>query len=83
MQVLPAGFSTSDNITIDMVFTQERKPIIINTKATVYKIVELKKSFEVVLLLEPDTGVHKKLVQYLSARQMRLIREFKGLRHGK
>ncbi len=79
MEYLPAGFKENDEVTLDMVFNDEAKPYIINTKAIVFKIIPIEKAFHIVakLILAPET--HKTLIDYMSSRQMKLVREFKGL----
>jgi CheY-like chemotaxis protein len=79
MEYLPAGFKEKDEITLDMVFNDESKPYIINTKATVYKIIPVDKAFHVVAKLSLGSEMHKTLTDYLASRQMKLVREFKGL----
>jgi len=79
MEYLPAGFKEKDEITLDMVFNDEIKPYIINTKAIVFKIIPVEKAFHVVAKLVLGSETHKTLIDYLASRQMKLVREFKGL----
>ncbi len=79
---LPAGFAVNEPAHIDIVFTVAKKPVIVNTKATVYDIRHLKHEFNIILKLDLSEQMKKVLVSYLSQRQMALIREFKGLKYG-
>ncbi len=83
MAYLPAGLKAEDAVVLDMVFSGQLKPIIINTKAKIYKIISNESSYHIVatLILTPMT--HKLLIEYMSTRQMQLVREFKGLSHAK
>ena len=79
MEYLPAGFKEKDEITLDMVFSDEIKPFIINTKAIVFKIIPMDKAFHIVAKLVLGSEAHKTLIDYMAPRQMKLVREFKGL----
>lgn len=83
MYSLPAGFNIDELVTVDIVFTINKKHLIVHTEAKVFKVMDLGDRFEVVLFLQPVSSVKKVLVEYLSQRQMELIREFKGLQNGK
>ena len=76
---LPAGLKEGDDIVLDIVFSDELKPIIINSKAKVFKIVSVEKNFNIVASFILTPTVHKILIDYMGNRQMKLIREFKGL----
>ncbi len=80
---LPAGFKADEPVHVDMVFTVAKKPVIINTKATVYGIKQEQREFYVVVKFDLSDIVKRALIDYLSKRQMALIREFKGLQYGK
>ena len=79
---LPAGFKADEPVVIDMVFTVMKRPVIINCKGTVFSITPERREFDVVVMLELTDKTRKLLVDYLSKRQMALIREFKGLKYG-
>lgn len=79
MSLLPAGFKEEDELVLDMVFTAGAKPLIVNTKAKVKNLRELKREFVVILRFEDDSKVTKLLTGYVASRQMALIREFKKL----
>ena len=79
MSFLPAGLKSDEQVTIDMVFNEDNKPMVVNTQAKVFKIIECERSFEVVLLLKEDKRIQKLLIDYIAKLQMRLIREFKGI----
>jgi len=82
LNVMPAGFELKTEVILDMVFTLNKKPLIINTKANLLKKQELGNVFEAVFLLDVDTKTRGKIVNYIAKRQMALIREFKGLHNG-
>ena len=79
MEYLPAGFKENDEIILDIVFNDSPKPLIINTKASIYKIISYDKAFHVIAKLAFTQSSRETLVEYMASRQMQLIREFKGL----
>jgi len=79
-KALPAGLEEGVKVTIDLVLMKDEKPLEIKTEAVLLKKVALQESFEAVFRFE---GVAKKeLLQYITKRQMAIIREFKGLQNG-
>lgn len=82
LSFLPAGFDIDATPRIDMVFNMGKKPLILNLQAKVYDIRKKKTEFEVILMLQLQENTKKTLVDYLSHRQIELIREFKGLQYG-
>lgn len=85
MDLIPAGFHNEKvDVRVDIVFVLSNlKKEIINTPVNIYRIEEYKHHFEVILLFESDEEMRKKLVNYISQRQMALIREFKGFQYAK
>ncbi len=81
LNLLPAGLEKDKEVTLDIVFTMDKKPLNIHTKATVYTKRELKSNFEVVCILQSEPKQKEELRKYIAKRQMALIREFKGLEH--
>lgn len=81
MYALPAGLNVGDKVTLDIVLEVNKKPIIINTDAVLYKKKELKKSFYAVFTYEGDFK-KSDLIKYISKRQMEIIREFKRMKSG-
>jgi YesN/AraC family two-component response regulator len=80
LSALPAGLEDEKEIVIDMVLELDKKPLIINTNARLFKKTESKHSFSVVFLFE---NLKKSaLVKYITKRQMELIREIKGMQNG-
>ncbi|KIM10618.1 MAG: hypothetical protein KU37_10015 [Sulfuricurvum sp. PC08-66] len=71
-----------DTVTIDMVFTLNHQPVIINGDAAIYRITETKNTHIVVLIFSLRKEAQKNLNNYLLKRQMELIREFKGRSNG-
>ena len=80
LNALPAGLQSGDEVHVDMVFELNKKPLIINAKATMLRKSESRHSFSVVFVFK---DVKKsELTQYITKRQMAIIREFKGLQNG-
>ena len=79
MSAMPAGFDIDTDVTIDMVLKVDKRPLIINTKATLFKKREANRIFEAIFTFDLDVKTRVNLVKYISKRQMALIREFKGL----
>lgn len=80
LEYIPAGFQEGDQITLDIVFSDQIKPCILNTKARVQKLFQTEdKHFNIVALFQLTQATHKILIDYMANRQMQLIREFKGL----
>lgn len=77
---LPAGLSEDSNIILDIVLELDKKPLIINTKATMFKIIESKHNFYIVFMFKDLKKNY--LVNYITKRQMELIREIKGMQNG-
>ncbi len=82
LNALPAGLKKDDEVLIDIVLTMDKKPFIINTKATMYRKSENKYSFSVVFMFKFKEGAKSNLIKYITKRQMAIIREFKGLQNG-
>ena len=83
LNVLPAGFEIDTKVTLNMVFTVNRQPFIINTQATLFRKKENDDMFEAIFILNLDTKIRLKVVNYITKRQMAIIREFKGLQNGR
>jgi hypothetical protein len=82
LSALPAGLEVDSEVIIDMVLMADRKPLIINTAATLLKKIENKYDFSLVFMFHYKTGQKTEMIQYISKRQMAIIREFKGLQNG-
>ncbi len=82
LNALPAGLKKDDEVLIDIVFSMDKQPFIINTKAIMYRKSENKYSFSVVFMFKFKEGAKNGLVKYITKRQMAIIREFKGLQNG-
>ena len=80
LNALPAGLQKGDGVNLDIVLEMDKRPLIINTKATMYKKEALKRSFHVVFIF--DKSSKKDLMKYITKRQMAIIREFKGMQNG-
>jgi CheY-like chemotaxis protein len=77
LNAMPAGFDKGDEAVVDMVFTMDKRPLIINKTATLYKKWESQDGFDIVLLFLDDKK--NDLAKYITRRQMAIIKEFKGL----
>ncbi len=82
LNALPAGLKEGTKVTINMVLANDRKPMIIHVPAEVQRIEELARSFYVVVILASEPEHRRQLIEYVSRRQMNLIREFKGMQFG-
>ncbi|MBE0498005.1 MAG: response regulator [Campylobacterales bacterium] len=82
LNALPAGLKTETKVVINMVLANDKKPMIIHVPAEVLRVDELARSFFVVVLLESGPEQKRQLIEYVSRRQMNLIREFKGMQFG-
>jgi len=80
LNAFPAGLKKGDEVTINMVLELDKKPLTVNTKATMFRKSESKSSFSVVFMF--DESKRKELTNYITKRQMAIIREFKGLENG-
>ena len=80
LNALPAGLQTGDEVHLDLVLELNKKPIIINTAATMFRKSESRHSFSVVFMFKESKQAD--LVKYITTRQMAIIREFKGLQNG-
>jgi CheY-like chemotaxis protein len=79
LSLIPAGFKVGDKVVVDIVFNLGTKPLIINAKANVDKLIEEKREFIIILLFDNDLKIKKLITEYVANRQMALIREFKNL----
>lgn len=77
---LPAGLNKGDDVRLDIVLEVDKRPMILNTKATLYAKREHKYSFSLVFLFEDIKK--SELTRYITKRQMAIIREFKGMQNG-
>ncbi len=82
LESMPAALEVGDEVMINIVLAIDSKPTIINTKAKMYKKQENKRSFTLVFMFEFRIGEKHNLVEYMTSRQMEIIREFKGLQNG-
>lgn len=80
LNALPAGLEIGSSVHLDIVLEMDKKPLIINTKATIFTKREFRHSFSIVFMF--DDSKKNELVKYITKRQMAIIREFKGLQNG-
>ncbi len=82
MNALPAGLKEGSKVAVDMVLEHHKKPLIIHSMAEVIRIEEKARSYFIALAFDLEPQHKKHLIDYVSVRQMNLIREFKGLKFG-
>lgn len=80
LNALPAGLEKGTEVTLDIVLELDKRPLIINTKAVMFRKSESKHSFSVVFMFAAMKK--SELTKYITKRQMAIIREFKGLQNG-
>ena len=80
LNALPAGLEKGSEVRLDIVLELDKKPLIINTKATLFRKSESRHSFSVVFMFKELKK--SALVKYITKRQMELIREIKGMQNG-
>lgn len=83
MNALPAGLQENEKVRLDMILTLEKRQIIVNTEAYLFKKNELNRLFYLVFIMQSTPQTKRPLTEYISKRQMQLIREFKGMQNGK
>jgi len=79
LKYLPAGLKEKDSLILDMVFSDDVKPYIINTNSIILKIIPIEKEFYLICVFDLKPSIQKILISYLASRQMKLVKEFKGL----
>jgi len=79
VETMPAGLKMGGEVTLNMVLQSDVRAIVINTKAIMFRITESKQSFSIVFKFSFNVGEKKDLVEYMTSRQMAIIREFKGM----
>lgn len=79
INALPAGIEKGTKIKLFMSLKLKGKLISFNIEGTVYRIDENKRDYNIVLLYELDQKNLHNIRDYLSNRQMELIREFKSI----
>ena len=79
LKLLPAGLTETKEVRLEIVLELDKKPLTINTEATVLRKQENTDSFSVVFMFKDlqKSG----LIKYITKRQMALIREIKGMQN--
>jgi len=80
LNALPPGLEKGVEVRLDIVLELNKKPLIINTLATMYRKSESPHSFSVVFIFK--NLKKSELTKYITKRQMELIREIKGMQNG-
>lgn len=81
LNFLPAGLKEEDSVNVHLVLNEDKKPIMVHADAKVNRIIKYENNFELVLKFDVEANINKILVDYIAKRQMKLIREFKGLQY--
>lgn len=81
LEALPAGLEIGSEVSVNMVLTINKKPVIITSPAVMLRKTDNKRSFSIVFTFDFKVGEKHKLVEYMTSRQMEIIREFKGLQN--
>ena len=79
VDALPPGLEPDSELYVDIVLEMDKTPLILNTKVTLFKKIENKHSFTLILLFDFKADQKTNLMKYITKRQMAIIREFKGL----
>jgi len=78
---VPINLYLNDKVLIDMVLIYNKKPLIINTKATVVKEASAKHNSSMSFAFDLDEKKKDIMLKYISARQIEIIKEFKALKN--
>jgi hypothetical protein len=78
---LSENVKEGDKAVLDMVLTLNKNPLIINTKATVFRKRVIDKHYELVLVYELPEEKKRILVEYITKKLMLVIREFKKMQN--
>lgn len=79
VSALPPGVEEGVTLNLAIVLPTGASPLVINTSATLFRIDEHTRSYDMVALFELHGPTLDKLTSYMAKRQMALIREFKSL----
>lgn len=79
INALPPGMQLEEVVKVSMNLTKQSKLLSIITDATIFRIDEHSRTFEIVMLFELDIKNKRAIKDYLASRQMELIREFKKM----
>jgi len=82
LESMPAGLELGDEVVVNIVVSLHNKPMIINVNAVLFSKVENRRSFSLVFTFHFEIGKRSDLAEYITYRQMEIIREFKGLQNG-
>ena len=83
LEALSPNFTIGDIFRVNIVLDNHKRNIIVDLQAKLFLLNEKKRYFEAVFLFEDKIEAKKLLVNYISRRQMALIREFKMLKYSK
>jgi len=80
--LVPNMIKQGDTAILDMILHINKKPLIINTKVTIFKLTKIRHGLELVLTYDLSEEKRKKLVEYVTKRLVYIIKEFKKIQDG-
>ncbi len=83
LDAVPPQFTVKDEFRLNIVLDDGKVPLIVDLEAYLYHLRDNRLNFEAIFKFKDEVKSQKLLVNYISKRQMALIREFKGLKYGK
>lgn len=79
LNTLPEGIKVGDKIKVDIILGKGEKEFLIQNTSEIFRIDSFNNINCIVFFFEIDDSTKKSLIEYISKRQLALIREFKGL----
>jgi len=79
---IPEGLVEDEQVLIEIILNINNTTVVINTEAVMLRKSENQANFSIVFILKLAVGKKNTLVDYITNRQMSIIREFKGLQNG-
>jgi len=79
LSLVPNMIKQGDTAILDMILHVNKRPLIINTKVTIFKLTKIRYGLELVLTYDLSEEKRKKLVEYITKRLVYIIKEFKKI----
>jgi YesN/AraC family two-component response regulator len=76
---IPAGLRVGEEVILNILLKLNGQDFIFKSNCKVFRVDTFDKSFDIVCKFNIPKNIEKSLVEYISKRQLALIREFKGL----
>ncbi|MDD2791039.1 MAG: response regulator [Sulfurimonas sp.] len=83
INAMPAGMSEGTQVILDLVLNMDKRAFSLNIEAVLFRQAELAESFSLVFVFVLKPEQKALLLRYITKRQMAIIREFKGIQHGR